>query len=242
MLLVVAESSGSSPGRQGYKMAVGADGKLIGSIGGGVMEVALVEQSREILSVPCAVAGRQLQKPARSKGATSNAHVSEQIHRKGVPNPSGMICSGKQTVIFKLLTPESDKTIESIIVSLQNRRPTAFFISSNELSIGPRETSSDISTFEKHSDDDFVYQEKLGFKNDLFIIGGGHCAFALSELMSKMDFRISIFDDRPELNTLAKNDFADQITIIDGYDKIGINDRSATEKRFLEKRLREVEG
>ena len=35
MLLVVAESSGSSPGRQGYKMAVGADGGLSGSIGGG---------------------------------------------------------------------------------------------------------------------------------------------------------------------------------------------------------------
>jgi hypothetical protein len=28
MLLVVAESSGSSPGRQGYKMAVGSDGEL----------------------------------------------------------------------------------------------------------------------------------------------------------------------------------------------------------------------
>ena len=57
MLLVVAESSGSSPGRQGYKMAVGADGELIGSIGGGVMEVNLVEESRRLLSVPPAVAG-----------------------------------------------------------------------------------------------------------------------------------------------------------------------------------------
>ena len=37
MLLVVAESSGSSPGRRGYKMAVGSDGELVGSIGGGVM-------------------------------------------------------------------------------------------------------------------------------------------------------------------------------------------------------------
>ena len=49
MLLVVATSSGSSPGRPGYKMAVAEDGQLIGSIGGGVMEVNLVEQSRSIL-------------------------------------------------------------------------------------------------------------------------------------------------------------------------------------------------
>ena len=39
MLLVVAESSGSSPGRQGFKVIVAAD-ELCGSIGGGVMEVA----------------------------------------------------------------------------------------------------------------------------------------------------------------------------------------------------------
>jgi len=56
MLLVVATSSGSSPGRPGYKMAVAEDGELIGSIGGGVMEVNLVEQSRAVLSEPGAVA------------------------------------------------------------------------------------------------------------------------------------------------------------------------------------------
>jgi xanthine dehydrogenase accessory factor len=42
MLLVVAESAGSSPGRQGFKMAIAAD-EMCGSIGGGVMEVNLVE-------------------------------------------------------------------------------------------------------------------------------------------------------------------------------------------------------
>ena len=45
MLLVVAESSGSSPGRQGFKMIVARD-EMCGSIGGGVMEVALVEQAQ----------------------------------------------------------------------------------------------------------------------------------------------------------------------------------------------------
>ena len=45
MLLVVAESSGSSPGRQGFKMIVAED-ELAGSIGGGVMEVALVELAK----------------------------------------------------------------------------------------------------------------------------------------------------------------------------------------------------
>jgi len=44
-LLVVAESVGSSPGRQGFKMIVAQD-KLCGSIGGGIMEVRLVELAK----------------------------------------------------------------------------------------------------------------------------------------------------------------------------------------------------
>src|SRR5213080_1062541 len=88
MMLIVVQSTGSSPGRQGYKMAVGADGELAGSIGGGVMEVRLVEQSHELLSEPGAAA-TGFRQPA----------ISQQVHQKNSPNASGMICSGKQTII-----------------------------------------------------------------------------------------------------------------------------------------------
>ena len=210
MLLIVAESSGSSPGRQGYKMAVGADGELCGSIGGGVMEVSLVEQSRAILSEPRASAGG-LVEPVR-----------DQIHRKGVPNSSGMICSGKQTVIFKLLDPQNSETVDKVIDALKCKRPDAVFISPTEFSTKPREAATPAKDFqfEKITKNDFVYEEKLGFKNDLYIVGGGHCALALSELMSKMDFHISIFDDRPDLNTIEKNNFAHEIKVIESYEHI----------------------
>src|SRR5688500_19662834 len=213
MLLVVTESSGSSPGRQGYKMAVGADGELSGSIGGGVMEVNLVERSRELLRD----AG------TRGRGDAETA-LSEQVHREGSANASGMICSGKQTVIFKLLTPQHARVVDSVIDSLRSRRFDSLVISPKEFLITPVEpreggTQNDF-TFDKLSDTDFLYTERLGFKNDLYIIGGGHCALALSGLMSKMDFRISLFDDRPELNTLQKNEFADEIEIVSSYDRI----------------------
>ncbi len=48
-LLVVVESSGSSPGRQGFKMAV-AENEMCGSIGGGVMEVRLAEAATKIFT------------------------------------------------------------------------------------------------------------------------------------------------------------------------------------------------
>lgn len=206
MLLIVAASSGSSPGRAGYKMAVASDRSLTGSIGGGVMEVALVERARAALSEPPALAG----------GLTS---LSEQEHKKKTPHPSGMICSGKQTVIVQLLTADASATVNSIIKSFENEDPLTLTITQSGLGVTAPTTNN--FTFVKHSETDFTYTEKLGPKNELYIIGGGHCSLALSELMSKMDFRISIFDDRPDLNTIAKNRFADEIRIIDSYQDIG---------------------
>lgn len=210
MLLVVAESSGSSPGRQGYKMAVGTDGKLSGSIGGGLMEVNLVEESRRLLSLPLSIAGG----------------FREQVHRKNTEHASGMICSGQQTVISFLLSREYSATIESIVECLQRGENICVEISNETLRELPPATAGGTdkkrdTTFQKHGDKVFLYTEHLGFANDLYIIGGGHCALALSEIMSKMDFHISLFDDRPDLNTLEKNRFAHEIKIVDGYERIG---------------------
>jgi len=187
-------------------MAVGADGELSGSIGGGLMEVSLVELAKG--------------KSKKLKGKTE-VTVIDQIHRKDVPNSSGMICSGKQNVIFKLLTTENIQTIQKVIDALKTRVPSVISITATEFSLEPAKAGIPNFHFERFTETDFVYREKLGFKNDLYIVGGGHCALALSELMSKMDFHISILDDRPELNTIEKNKFAHEISFIESYEGIG---------------------
>ena len=221
MLLVVAESSGSSPGRQGYKMAVGADGELCGSIGGGIMEVNLVEQSRGILRYTEISGGDDVKKsvpPAVAGGSTS--FLKPQIHQKNSSTPSGMICSGRQTVIFRKLEPSDLPTINTIVHALANREQKSISISNGAIQIAENTPVSDFE-FEKQSDTEFEFRERLGSKSSLYIIGGGHCALALSELMFKMDFYIRLYDDRPELNTIDKNRFAHEKHIIDSYDNIG---------------------
>jgi xanthine dehydrogenase accessory factor len=84
-----------------------------------------------------------------------------------------------------------------------------------------RHKKSDFDFNYSENESGFLYEEKLGFKNRLFIVGGGHCALALSEIMAKMDFHISLFDDREDLNTLAKNDFVDEKKTISSYEHIG---------------------
>jgi xanthine dehydrogenase accessory factor len=202
MLLVVAESSGSSPGRPGYKMAVGEDGELAGSIGGGIMEVNLVEWAKHNLS------------DIDHHGSASQ--LVKQEHRRNAQHPSGMICSGEQTVISKLLKGDDFNAVEA---AAANDR-LELLIAPNEFCVGPAKTGTFGIAFKQTSESNFLYTELLGPRNKLIIIGGGHCALALNELMSKMDFHIHIFDDRPELNTIEKNEFADEITIVDVYDSI----------------------
>lgn len=64
------------------------------------------------------------------------------------------------------------------------------------------------------------YTEKTGYKNHLYIVGGGHCTLAFSKLMSTMDFYIHLFEDREQLNTFEKNNYAHEKTIIKDYSEI----------------------
>jgi len=204
MLLVVAESSGSSPGRQGFKMAIAED-EICGSIGGGVMEVRLVEEAKV--------------KSKNAKGKI-NAKIIEQVHRGKSINSSGMICSGKQTIIFFRLDSIQLTVVQKIIRALKNHRLKVLQISNSNFQILENEPNNLDFKFGRQNKNDFIYEEKLGCKNKLFIVGGGHCALALSEIISKLDFYISLFDDRPNLNTLAKNKFVHAKQVIESYERI----------------------
>src|SRR5688572_32457844 len=84
MLLYVLESHGSSPGRQGFFMAVNANKEMEGSIGGGIMEHKFVEMAKEKL-----------------QAASDKPQVKKQIHDKAAAkDQSGMICSGEQTIFI----------------------------------------------------------------------------------------------------------------------------------------------
>ncbi len=205
VLLTVTESSGSSPGREGFKMIVARD-EMHGSIGGGVMEITLVKLAE------LRITNYELRiKP----------EVIEQIHRKNSTNPSGMICSGRQTIIFFQLDSSHLQSVKTIISALENNQICSLRISNFKFEILDKQSEKKNFYFEKTDENEFVYEENLGFKNKLYIIGGGHCALALSEIMAKMDFFISLFDDRSDLNTLAKNEFVHEKQIIESYKKIG---------------------
>ncbi len=205
MLLIVAESKGSSPGRQGFKMAVTATGELCGSIGGGIMEVKLVELARE-----------RLQKQQQATLLKKQFH-----HKDAAQHQSGMICSGEQTVLFFPLQPKHLNLAREVLRLLKTHSQALLQVRESSIQLLEAANQQPTFHFEQSGENTFLFEEKIGFQNKLFIFGAGHCALALSELMARLGFYIILLDDRPGLSTFEKNTFAHEKHLLPDYTQAG---------------------
>lgn len=208
MLLYVLESEGSSPGRQGFKMALAEDGTHSGTIGGGIMEYKFVEKAKTLL-----------------QQNESKVLLQKQYHDKDHENnQSGMICSGSQLNVFIPVSAKNKRTISNIFT----RKGKTIQLSPAGISA----IQGKAKGLQYKTDEDWLYTEAIGEQPVIHIIGGGHVGLALSELMSFLGFFIKVYDDRPGLKTLWQNNFVDEKIIIPGYDQL--NDFfTATENDFV---------
>ena len=204
MLLYVLQSDGSSPGRQGFFMAVNGVDEVEGSIGGGIMEHKFIEMSKEKL---------------KQQDYDFSVHI--QYHDKSVAkNQSGMICSGEQTILVYRVRQKDSIHIQHIIACLEQYNNGLLQLSPEGLHFSATPVPDNNYLFSWQSDEKWFYTEKAGFKNNLFIIGGGHCALALSRIMCEMDFYIHLLDDRSDLYTLEQNEYVHEKTILDDYSEL----------------------
>lgn len=203
MLLYVLESTGSSPGRQGFAMAINAAGEMEGSIGGGIMEHKFAEMAREKL-----------------KEESYQLIVKKQYHDKeAAKNQSGMICSGEQTILLFPVEQKDIHSIVNIVVTLEQDKNGTLQLSQTGMAFS-HDTPREDYSFSLTSEDDWLYSEKIGLKHHLYIIGSGHCALALCRLMRSLDFYIHLFDDRSDLKTFEENDAAHEKTILHDYSEL----------------------
>ncbi len=201
MLLYVVQSQGSSPGRQGFAMSVDAHGAMQGSIGGGIMEHKLVQLARECLVQPSPV---------------SSLH--RQIHNKKAPqDQSGMICSGEQTVLLYPVRQTDATAIQQLLSALQHEQTGTLTLTSGGIFFEVSKQPAQDYLFRPEPADAWLYQEKIGHKYQLHLIGGGHCALALSRLLQSLDFRVHLYEDRPQLNTFLENSFVHDKTTVANY-------------------------
>ena len=187
MLLLVLQSEGSSPGRQGFKMAVSADGDLQGSIGGGIMEHKLVEKARDMLRT----------------GAIEITTLWQHHDKQHPVHQSGMICSGSQQIAFIPLR-EMDLPLLNEISEKGNSK----WLAVSPQSLGLEPSGPGKTPFFQQDEITWKYTERLYCQPVVHIFGGGHVSLALSEVLHFLGFYIKVYDDREGLNTLEQNAFA----------------------------------
>nr|WP_255689224.1 MULTISPECIES: XdhC family protein [unclassified Tenacibaculum] len=125
-----------------------------------------------------------------------------------------MICSGEQTVAFHCLHSEHITTIQELLNCLQKREKGSLQLTPNSFTF-TKETIENQFDYLINTNNDWYFKEHIGFKETLYIIGGGHVGVAVSELFIKLGFHVVIFDNRENLNTLENNKFAHQKQVID---------------------------
>ncbi|GAB3579568.1 XdhC family protein [Hymenobacter daeguensis] len=202
-LLCVLRSEGSSPGRQGFKMAVTADA-VAGSIGGGIMEHKWVELARQ-----------------RLREADATPLLRPQIHRREAPaDRSGMMCSGEQDVLLWPLAAADSGPVQAIEQALQAGIGGYLQLSAAAglQLVAPAEAAAasgaDAAFHSYQPGPAWRYRERLGFRDQLVIVGGGHVSLALSRVAAALDFELTVLDDRPDLPTLDANEAAHHRRVI----------------------------
>lgn len=202
ILMCVLDSIGSSPGRQGFKMAV-TKNKMVGSIGGGIMEHKFVELAKEMIYE-----------------RDTELYLKKQIHHKQSKiNRSGMICSGEQTILLYPIKVYEKKTIAEIISCMEQNKNGTLKITSKGIFFSETSGTQQYHV-EIKSTHNFLYTENIGHKNHLYIIGGGHCSLALSRLMRTLDFYVHVFEERADINTLIENEYACEKTVLKNYSEL----------------------
>jgi xanthine dehydrogenase accessory factor len=191
VLVIVADHSGSVPGTTGASMVV-TDDSVVGTVGGGVAEHEMIERARSLES------GTDL------------------VDMEHTPEGSGSLCSGHHTMAMVALRSTDQPVLESIVSTLAKHRVGTLRISSSgvEFTAG----SSALTAFETAARG-WSFSTTLGFSETLTIVGGGHCALALSRVMSTLPFRVAVVDDRDELPTMAANSFAHRLQVVP-YDRL----------------------
>ncbi|MDR0400937.1 MAG: XdhC family protein [Treponema sp.] len=201
MLVTIIADAGSSPRSAGSHMLAGAEGRVFGTIGGGMLEYRALQLSRELLEL----------RTSRLK--------TYHLHQNGEED-LGMLCGGDVELYFQFIAGGGKKTaalMKEILLHLERDEDTWLFTdlsnpadwtmalySADTPPEGMDLTGDDIRALARNrgvivkTGGRCLYGEPVNFAGKVYIFGGGHVAQALAPLLGGVGFRCVIFDNRGE--------------------------------------------
>ena len=200
-LIALIESEGSTPRSSGAYMLVNKNGWVAGTVGGGGMEYAAVQEARKKLEEGEA---KSFQK------------------RFDLTTAAGMACGGYCSLQFCYLPAQKETEIlaEYVLYKLEGRYPWWLLLPMGEGSI----LVEDFLPLKKHQgfydlDGKEYYAEQYNYDGRVFVFGAGHVARELVPLLSHLGFKCVVLDDREEFADPAVFPTAHKVLQVD-YTKL----------------------
>lgn len=190
---VILSAEGSTPRGPGAKMAVFEDGKTVGTVGGGAVELQAAQFARTI--------------------PDGKAVVRDYDLISGGSDATGMVCGGHVRIGFFPLEPADKNLLETMLLLWEGKLPNQ---TGHWLELTVREEGYSMTLLEGpdlHSDAERLplvptlfecsgvlrFVEPVNRNYRVWIFGGGHVSAALVPVLLPLGFPVTVFDSRPEL-------------------------------------------
>ncbi len=199
ILATVVASSGAAPRGAGARMLIGREGRIRGTVGGGAVEFRSIQLAQDAINKRASV-------------------VKQFILEKNQIEDIGMICGGNVTIFFRYFEGGNDAIIslcETALAQFREQKTTWLVteltdgydgeigLYSEKLGIiGDIAPTIANAIFGQASVFEFggkkYYAEQILSSGFVYIFGGGHVAQELVPVLSHLDFRCIVLEDRPE--------------------------------------------
>ena len=190
VLVCIIGQEGSSPRGAGSMMLVDRNGRILGTVGGGAVEVRSEQLAMELL------------KEGRSDTRWFPLHG-------GGPGDIGMVCGGAVEVLFQFIPGGSEHwrlLAEEVVDRIRKRIPGWLALRTD----GGEAALLDTIPGER---DGHWFHVPLPIGQRAILFGAGHCAQALAPLLNTVGFRVTVFDDRENLANREHFPTAEQIMV-----------------------------
>jgi xanthine dehydrogenase accessory factor len=206
-IALVVDHTAGSPGTRGARLWLSESGEQFGTIGGGVMEYQLLETAEAVL---------------RTKEFIPVVKTLHH-HTTNTGEESGLICAGQQTNLYYLCHSAQDRAIvQQIREHLTREMPASLTIQTTGLRLEaglPNLHQSPIQLV--YDGEDWLYQEHLFNRRRIAILGGGHCALALAQIMQGLGYEVLVFETRPAIATLTTFPAGVQVKLVPDFQTAG---------------------
>ena len=194
VLVTLIADRGSAPRKAGAQMLVGAEGRLVGTIGGGAVEGRSIQLSQQLL-------------------AQRRSCIREFPLHQAPERDIGMVCGGDVTAHFQFIPAEDPTWSEtaSRALALLNRHTAGWLVLAEDGSAPalldresvvsgslPEDTAQALRTPGFSMAAGYI-SLPLPIGQRALLFGAGHISQALCPLLNTIGFRPVVFDDRPEL-------------------------------------------